>query len=39
MDPHMPPLLDGRVTLVTGAGGGIDQAPALAMALSRWAAT
>jgi hypothetical protein len=29
MDPHMPPPLDGRVTLVSGAGGGIDEAAVL----------
>jgi NAD(P)-dependent dehydrogenase (short-subunit alcohol dehydrogenase family) len=32
MNTHMPPLLDGKVALVTGAGAGIGQAAALAMA-------
>jgi NAD(P)-dependent dehydrogenase (short-subunit alcohol dehydrogenase family) len=32
MDTHMPPLLDGKVALVTGAGAGIGQAATLAMA-------
>jgi NAD(P)-dependent dehydrogenase (short-subunit alcohol dehydrogenase family) len=32
MYPHMPLLLDGKVALVTGAGAGIGQAAAFAMA-------
>jgi NAD(P)-dependent dehydrogenase (short-subunit alcohol dehydrogenase family) len=32
MDIHMPPLLNGKVALISGAGSGIGQAAALALA-------